>query len=217
MERRTMPVMKILIADDHTMFINGLRLLLSDTGKYDVVAVAYNGQEALNILAEQRIDIVLMDVNMPKLNGYQATFKIKEQYPGVKVIVLSMLADELSVNKMLEAGADGYLFKNADEEELFESLDAVLRGEIYITKEVRNRINVSKNKSNTSEARLSSREIDIANLIVNGLTNQEIADTLCLSVRTVETHRKNILAKLELKNTASLVKYLIDNKPFIDV
>lgn len=209
--------MKILIADDHTMFINGLRLLLSDTGKYDVVAVAYNGQEALSILAEQNIDIVLMDVNMPKLNGYQATFKIKEQYPDVKVIVLSMLADELSVNKMLEAGADGYLFKNADEEELFESLDAVLRGEIYITKEVRNRINVSKNKSNTSETRLSSREIDIANLIVNGFTNQEIADKLCLSVRTVETHRKNILAKLELKNTASLVKYLIDNKPFIEI
>ncbi len=206
---------KILIADDHTMFINGLRLLLSSMPGFEVSGVAADGRQALEHLAEHDTDIILMDVNMPVLNGYQTTFQVREHYPEVKIIVLSMLADELSVTKLLEAGAHGYLFKNADEDELFEALNTVLEGKTYITREIRETICLSrKNKMNES-LKLSSREIDIARLIMDGLTNSEIADRLFLSVRTVETHRKNILAKLELKNTASLVKFLMDNKPFL--
>jgi DNA-binding NarL/FixJ family response regulator len=209
----------ILIADDHTMFINGLKLLLSSLPGYEVAAVAENGQLALDRLADGPMDILLMDVNMPVLNGYQTTFQVREKYPEVKIIILSMLADELSVRKLLEAGAHGYLFKNADADELYEALDTVLRGEIYITREIREKLApVRRNRGLEEESvKLSSREIDIAKQIMEGLTNGEIADKLFLSVRTVETHRKNILAKLNLKNTASLVKYLMDNKPFLDL
>jgi DNA-binding NarL/FixJ family response regulator len=209
----------ILIADDHTMFINGLKLLLYSLPGYEVAAVAENGQLALDRLADGPMDILLMDVNMPVLNGYQTTFQVREKYPEVKIIILSMLADELSVRKLLEAGAHGYLFKNADADELYEALDTVLRGEIYITREIREKLApVRRNRGLEEESvKLSSREIDIAKQIMEGLTNGEIADKLFLSVRTVETHRKNILAKLNLKNTASLVKYLMDNKPFLDL
>jgi len=208
---------KILIADDHTMFINGLRLLLSSMPGFEVCGVAANGQQALEHLETHETDLLLMDVNMPVMNGYQTTFRVREQYPNVKIIVLSMLADELSVTKLLEAGAHGYLFKNADEEELFEALQTVLEGKIYITKEIREKISQARKPSAGDEetVKLSSREIDIARLIMEGFTNPEIADKLFLSVRTVETHRKNILAKLHLKNTATLVKFLIDNKPFL--
>jgi DNA-binding NarL/FixJ family response regulator len=206
---------KLLIADDHTMFINGLKMLLSISDSYEVVEVAHNGEEVLKVLDTQAIDIILMDINMPVLNGYQTTFKIKQDHPGVKIIILSMLADEQSVLKLLEAGADGYLFKNADEEELFEALEAVSQGEQYITKEVRDKIR--NKKKGEDEVKLSSREMDIARLIVGGCTNAEISEKLFISVRTAETHRKNILAKLNLKNTASLVKYLIENKPFLEL
>lgn len=209
---------KILIADDHTMFINGLRLLLSAMPGFEVSGVASNGLQAMEHLAQNEdTDIILMDVNMPLLNGYQTTFQVRQQYPGVKIIILSMLADEFSVTKLLEAGAHGYLFKNADEEELFEALQTVLEGKTYITKEIREKISLPRKSTVTGEegVKLSSREIDIARLIMEGLTNGEIADKLFLSVRTVETHRKNILAKLNLKNTASLVKYLMDSKPFL--
>lgn len=209
----------ILIADDHTMFINGLKLLLSSLPGYEVAAVAENGEQALERLASQAIDIVLMDVNMPVLNGYQTTFQVRQKHPDVKIIILSMLADELSVRKLLEAGAHGYLFKNADAEELYEALDTVVRGETYITREIRDKILTAQKKKNLEEEnlKLSTREVEIARQIMDGLTNGEIADKLFLSVRTVETHRKNILAKLNLKNTASLVKYLMDNKPFLDL
>lgn len=209
---------KLLIADDHTMFINGLKMLLSVSDLYEVVGVAHNGEEVLEILKKQEVDVILMDINMPVLNGYQTTFRLKEEFPHIKIIILSMLADEQSVTKLLDAGADGYLFKNADEDELFEALEAVALGLVYITKEVRDKVqNRKKGIFSLKEVKLSSREIDIARLILNGCTNTEISEKLFISIRTAETHRKNILAKLNLKNTASLVKYLIDNKPFLEL
>jgi DNA-binding NarL/FixJ family response regulator len=209
---------KLLIADDHTMFINGLKMLLSVSDLYEVVGVAHNGEEVLEVLKKQEVDVILMDINMPVLNGYQTTFRLKEEFPLIKIIILSMLADEQSVTKLLDAGADGYLFKNADEDELFEALEAVALGLVYITKEVRDKVqNRKKGIFSLKEVKLSSREIDIARLILNGCTNTEISEKLFISIRTAETHRKNILAKLNLKNTASLVKYLIDNKPFLEL
>jgi len=210
-------MIKILIADDHTMFINGLKMLLASENRYEVVAVAANGKEVLSALEETAADVILMDVNMPLLNGYQTTFQVREQYPEVKIIILSMLADERSVTKLLEAGAQGYLFKNADEEELFEALETVWKGQIYITREIRDKVCLSRKNTSAGDEviQLSSREMDIARLIMEGYTNTEISDRLFISVRTAETHRKNILAKLNLKNTASLVKYLMDNKPFL--
>lgn len=130
------------------------------------------------------------------MNGYQTTFQVREQYPRVKIIILSLLVDE---------------------EELFEALETVLEDKIYITREIRDKISLSPKSASANEeaVKLSSREIDIARLIMEGYTNTEISDKLFISIRTAETHQKNILAKLNLKNTASMVKYLMDNKPFL--
>lgn len=210
-------MIKILLADDHKMFLNGLKMLLSSNEEISIVDSVQDGLQVLETLKNQDIDIILMDINMPVLNGYNTTLKLREGSSSVKIIILSMLADEHSVLKLMEAGADGYLFKNADEEELILAIKTVYSGGIYITKEIRDRLQLNKKIANSEKNTLSSREKDIALLIIEGLTNAEIADKLFLSFRTVETHRKNILAKLGLKNTASLVKYLIENKPFWDL
>ncbi|MCD8540183.1 MAG: response regulator transcription factor [Leadbetterella sp.] len=183
-------MIKILIADDHTMFINGLKMLLASENRFEVVAVATNGQEVLSALKQTAADVILMDVNMPLLNGYQTTFQVREQYPEVKIIILSMLADELSVTKLLDAGAHGYLFKNADEEELFEALETVWNNKIYITKEIRDKICRKNASSNDEVIRLSSREMDIARLIMEGYTNTEIStSSLSASVQRKRTER----------------------------
>ncbi len=204
---------RILLADDHKVFIHGLKYLMSSSEEYQVVAEAGNGEEVLHILEKEEIDIVLLDINMPVLNGYHTAQNIISQYPNVKIVVLSMLADESSVQKMLEVGVHGYLFKNAGEEEIYEALDEVIRGNIYVTKEINLDMVLPRNKE--GQMVLSSREIEICRYILEGLTNPEISEKLFLSVRTVETHRKNILAKLKVKNTAALVKFLMDNKPFM--
>jgi len=216
-------MIRILIADDHTMFINGLQMLLSSNGNYDITAIAHNGKEILDLLTDHKIDLILMDINMPIVSGYEATLLITKKYPDVKIIALSMLADAVSVGKMLEAGVDGYIFKNANESELIEAIDTVMKGDYFVTAEMepvlqkllKKKKDVDKGYATMETNPLSVREIEILKFIMNGLTNNEIADRLFLSPRTVETHRKNILAKLEIKNTAGLVKYAIEKAVFL--
>lgn len=216
---------KILIADDHNMFINGLKLILSTRKGYEVAAVAKNGKEVLSFLTSGCADVIIMDINMPVLNGYETTLLLRAEFPHIPVIALSMLADKTSVTKMLEAGAKGYLFKNANDNELFQAIDTVTAGDYYVTGEMISMLHafeVKKRDLLRGYAKvdihpLSTREIDIVRLIIEGFTNVEIANRLFLSTRTVDTHRKNILSKLGLKNTASLVKYVMDNKAFLGI
>lgn len=214
---------RILIADDHTMFINGLQMLLEGNGNYKVTAIAHNGKEALECLKNQTIDLILMDINMPVISGYDATILITKQYPDIRIIALSMLADAVSVGKMLEAGVHGYIFKNANESELIDAIDTVMSGNYFVTAEMepvlqkllKKKKDVEKGYATMETNPLSIREIEILKYILNGTTNHEIADQLFLSPRTVETHRKNILAKLDIKNTAALVKYAIEKAVFL--
>ena len=214
-------MIKILIADDHPMFIKGLKMLLYTSANFAVVAQANTGLEVMECLKAQAIDVVLMDINMPLLSGYDATILAAKQFPDVHIIAFSMLADATSVRKMLEAGAQGYIFKNAEETELFAAIDAVFHHEYYVTKDMQHVLtdflkkkrDVEKGYDNMETNPLSEREVEILKLIMEGLTNNEIADRLFLSHRTVDTHRKNILAKLDLKNTAALVKYATEKQP----
>jgi len=213
-------MVNILIADDHNMMINGLKLILAVRTDFNVIATANNGLEAIELIRRDKPDVILLDINMPLLNGYQTLQVIKSDFPDVKVIVLSMAADRKSVLSMLQTGANAYLFKNTDDKTLFKAIDEVMSSKYYVSNEIQDILDEylagNRNPGNKpSQKLLSSREIEIVKLITDGNTNGEIADILFLSIRTVDTHRKNILYKLKLNNTASLVKYAIENKIFL--
>ncbi len=212
--------LKLLIADDHRLFIEGLRFLLKEEFDLDLLAYAVNGKDVIDKCNQEEFDLILMDINMPIINGIDTTRQIKSTHPSIKIIVLSMLNDLPTINKALEAGADGFILKNVGIDELLESFKSVFKNEIYISKSLlpyftRDSVNILKTKSQYiqfSENIITPREQSVLKLIVEGFTNQQIADTLFISVKTADTHRKNMLAKLNLSNTALLVKFAIDNK-----
>jgi len=212
---------KVLIADDHKIIRVGLRGILDKTNEVEVVAEAEDGTQVLEILKSIVTDVVLMDIDMGRTSGIETTKKVKETFPDVHVLALTMHEEQDNVIQMLEAGASGYLLKNTGVEELLAALHAVVKGDSYFSntvsatllKALTNIKSTSKTKY-SKDIPLSDREIEVLKLIAGEYTNGEIAEKLFISIRTVDTHRRNILEKLQLKNTAGLVKYAIE-KAFI--
>jgi two-component system nitrate/nitrite response regulator NarL len=206
----------LLIADDHKLITDGVAQLLKEEKTFGEIYIANNGKEAVDKALANNIDCAIMDINMPVLNGLEATKLIKQEKPYVKVLVVSMQCDTSIVSKMLKAGADAFMNKDTGKTELLKAIDKVMHGEKYISPEISNNLFVHLTDRNVHtseiEKQLTAREIEIIRYIADGLTNHEIADKLFLSIVTVDTHRKNMLAKLKLKNTASLVKYAADHK-----
>jgi DNA-binding NarL/FixJ family response regulator len=206
----------LLIADDHQLITDGISKILETEKTIGKIHTASNGREAVDKVIITNVDCVIMDINMPVLNGLEATKLIKQEKPYVKVIVVSMLSDASIVSKMMKAGADAFINKDTGKTELLKAIDKVMQGEKYISPQISNNLfthltDRNVNTTNT-EKHLTAREVEIIRYIADGLTNHEIADKLFLSIVTVDTHRKNMLAKLQLKNTASLVKYAADHK-----
>jgi DNA-binding NarL/FixJ family response regulator len=208
--------LNILIADDHKIMTDGLTKILEGEKIIGEMYTAHNGREAVDTVLAEDIDCVIMDINMPVLNGIEATKLIKQDKPLVKVIVVSMLSDASIVSKMLKVGADAFINKDTGKTELLKALHKVMQGEKYISPEISNNLFTHLNDRNIGapevEKNLTAREVEIIGYIAGGLTNNEIANKLFLSIVTVDTHRKNILAKLKVKNTAALVKYAADHK-----
>jgi len=206
----------LLIADDHQLITDGISKILETEKMIGEIHTANNGREAVDIVLTKDIDCVIMDINMPVLNGLEATKLIKRQKSSVKVIVVSMLSDAAIVSKMMKAGADAFINKDSGKTELLKAIVKTMQGEKYISHEISNNLIIhltDRNvRSSDVEKQLTAREIEIIRLIADGMTNHEIANRLFLSIVTVDTHRKNMLAKLQLKNTASLVKYAADHK-----
>ena len=206
----------LLIADDHQLITDGLYKILEAEKIIGKIHVANNGKEAVDKALLYDIDCVIMDINMPLLNGLEATKFIKKDKPFIKIIVVSMQSDASIVNKMLKAGADAFINKDTGKAELLKAIDKVMHDEKYITPEISLNLLTHLNDRNVitaeNEKHLTPREIEIIRYVAEGLTNIEIASKLFLSIVTVDTHRKNMLAKLKLKNTASLVKYAADHK-----
>ena len=203
---------KIILVDDHKLFRDGLKLLLNNTGEIKVVAEVSNGVEFLEIISDYQDAIVFMDIQMPEMNGIEATKTALERFPELKIIALTMFEDDEYYYQMIEAGVKGFLLKNADIDEVINSIEIVAKGENCFSKELLYHIikNLSQTqKSDINSPNLSEREIEILQLICEGLSNQEIADKLFISKRTVDKHRSNILEKTGTKNTASLVMYSI--------
>ena len=207
--------MEILLVDDHTLFRNGLKMLLDTIPGYNVTGEASNGKEFLELIAKYDYDIIFLDIEMPEINGIEAANKAIELKPDLKIITLSMYGDEEYYDQMVDAGAKGFLLKNTNLQEVKTAIDTVMSGGNYFSQELmqsllRNYKSIKESKEPESE--LSEREIEILLLICSGLSNQEIGDRLFISKRTVEKHRANILCKSNCKNTAGLVMYAIKNQ-----
>ena len=204
-----MKEVRIVLVDDHALFRNGLKGLLSMREGYHVVGEAGDGREFLDMLPAIEADVVFMDISMPEVGGDEATRKALAQRPELKIITLSMFGDENYYTRMVEAGARGFLLKDSAIEEVFEAVDAVVDGGSYFSERLLSSLSNNMRGTEHSSEELSARETEILLCICRGLSNQEIADELFISKRTVDAHRANILEKTGCKNTASLVVYAI--------
>jgi DNA-binding NarL/FixJ family response regulator len=206
-------IMNLLIADDHTLFIEGLSMLVSRIEDVHIVGDAKSGKEVIELCQSQKVDLILMDLEMPEMGGIEATEIIKRDFPNIKIVAVTMLNDYNTIKKALRSGMDGYVVKNLGISELQKAIETVMNGHIYMSPEITTilALGVAGRKPNQAYVPdLTKREKEVIKLIIDGLTNEMIAEKLFLSPLTVSTHRKNVLSKLNLKNTAMLVKYCGD-------
>jgi DNA-binding NarL/FixJ family response regulator len=205
---------RILLADDHKLFIDGLGSLLARRAGIEIVGAARDGLTAVGMAAELKPNVILMDISMPKLNGIEATRKILAENPSIHVVMLSMHADRRYVVESLRAGARGYLLKDSASEELLAVLDRVSAGEIYLSNKmsgeiIQDYLRVAETDDSSAYTVLSPREREVLQLLAEGNPTKEIAGRLSVSVKTIETHRKQIMDKLDLHSVAELTKYAI--------
>lgn len=195
-------VTKVFIVDDHYMVIEGIRSLLQNEKNIEWAGHASNAASCLAYLHQQQPDVILMDINLPDKSGIELCKEVKGKYPSVFIIGLSTYNQLSFIQKMLDNGASGYVLKNATQQELMEAIETVARGKTYLSFEVSQTLR----NTNTNTVVLTRREKEVLNLIAEGLTNNEIAQKLFISTTTVDTHRKNLLEKLNARNTAALIK-----------
>ena len=212
-----MKKIRILLADDHTILRDGIRALLEDQDDIEVIGEAEDGQSAVKMTAQLIPDIVIMDIAMPLLNGLEATHQIKRDSPQVKVLILTMHENEEYIRQVLAAGALGYVLKDAAARDLLGAIRSVYNGEAVLSPAI-TRLVIEDylrwgdiRPVNASNG-LTSREREVLQLIAEGYTNKEIAEILCLSVKTIQSHRTNLMNKLDLHDRGDLIKYAIQKK-----
>lgn len=199
-----MDKIRILVVDDHPMVIEGMKAILQQIPFVELCGAANNSFQGLEMVEEYRPDLVITDINLPEVNGIELTTKIKKKFPAVRVIGMSTFNDRSYISQMIQSGADGFLVKSASKEEIEKAIPLVMDGQMYLSVDVN--LNKLEKKSLNSQPVITRREKEILLLIADGLTNPQIAEKLFISLNTVDTHRKNLLAKFEINNTASLIK-----------
>jgi len=211
-----MEKIQIILVDDHRIVRDGIKSILNSTNSIEVIGEASNYEELTLILKEKIPDIIMLDISLPGLSGIEITQILKEEYPGIKVIILSMYTDDDFIYNALKAGAKSYLPKNTNRQELLEAVELVYRGEEYFNEFISNIIlksYIKKAKADSSDndkqTLLTRREMEVLSLFAEGLSNQEIAGRLFISIRTVESHKNHIMQKFKLKSVVDLVKYAI--------
>lgn len=207
-------ITKLAIVDDHQIVIDGLRSLLKGHQHYEIILESNHPERLMEELRKQQPDILLTDVMMPTLSGVELARQVKKEFPGIKIIALSMNGEGSLVNQMIEeSDISGYLLKNIGQTEFLKALDKVAAGGIYFSDEVlQEMLKASERKKETEENHLTNREIEIVRLIEKEYSNKQIAEELFLSERTVETHRKNIFRKTKTNSVIGLIKYAYEHK-----
>ncbi len=204
----------LLIADDHTMFLQGIISLLEQEPNITIVGKAINGIEALEIIKKGTTDFIILDISMPEMDGIELSKILRKEYPNIKILIVSTHSNVMIVSRLIRIGVNGYLLKNAEKEELLKAINSIASGENYFAEELEekhlmNSLKIEKQVSNLAD--LSSREKEILILIAHEYNTAEIAEKTFISLNTVNTHRRNLLSKLNAKNTAGLVKYAVEN------
>jgi len=198
-----MKKIKILLADDHQIVLDGLKLILNNYPHFEIIGEKENGKEVLDFIEIEKPDVLITDINMPVMDGITCSKKIKEKYPEIKIIILTMYSQKSFIKEIVSIGIDGCLLKNNTGKELGEAVERVVEGKSYYD-QIRD-FNVENDELTTYK--LSDRETDIIRCLSDGLSSNEIAEKLFISIHTVRTHRKNILKKLNLHNTPELIQY----------
>lgn len=200
---------KVLIVDDHPMVLQGMKSMLAEISFVEMAGIASNAYEAVELIKSVLPQIVITDINMPEISGIELALKIRKEFPSVKIIAMSTFKERSYISQMVQNGASGYLVKSASKEEIEEAILSVYEGKLYMSLDI-NLSSPDKLETNTIPI-LSSREKEVLELIADGMTNPQIAAKLFLSQHTVDSHRKNLLVKLNVSNTASLIKLAARN------
>ncbi len=204
-------MINVLIADDHNIVIDGLTEVLNAETGISVVAQASSGEEVLRILEKQQIDVAIIDIEMPNINGIELSGKLKVTHPEIGILILSMHKSVQYIKKLIELGVDGYLLKNTDKKELVHAIREIAKGEIYLNDEVSKLYIKSKRLPQQSEVRLTKREQEVLSLIAEDNTTNDISEKLHIEKSTVETHRRNLIKKTRVNSSLGLVRYAIEN------
>lgn len=201
----------ILIVDDHQLMIDGLKSALDSVDDFHIVGHANDGLEAITFCRKTRVDLILMDVSMPNMDGEQATKIISSTHPKTRIIAMTMHDDILHLNKMIHAGAVGYLLKSANKDELIIAINKVLSGGTYFSSDIKivekEKIQEPTTPVNVSDLKLTEREIEVIEMIAKGKSTNEIADLLRISVRTVQKHKENLMEKIGVNSMSGLLRY----------
>jgi DNA-binding NarL/FixJ family response regulator len=212
-----MDTIRVIAADDHHILLDGLKALLQKQKDIEIVGLFSNGRQVYDALPGLAVDVLLADINMPEMNGLELTRLVKAHYPSISVIVLSMYDDAGHIMELMEAGASGYLLKNITDKELLEAIRTVMQGRLYFSSEVSETITqlavTQQRRTDQPEMpKLTERELEVLKLIAEEYSNARIADTLFISERTVETHRKNMLRKTNNKTIVGLLKFALEKQ-----
>lgn len=205
-----MKKINIAVVDDHDLFREGIMLVLKQNPGYHIIFEASDGESFLEKLRLKKPDVVLMDVNMPRMDGAAATAKALSIYPELKIIALTMFSDQLHYSQMIQAGVKGFMLKKGNKQELQQAINEVFNGGVYFSQEILQKVALRTFRKD-DEQRMTARELEVLGLVCSGMTSPEIADKLFISAKTVEGHRTNIFQKTEVRNTAELIIWAIRN------
>jgi two-component system nitrate/nitrite response regulator NarL len=211
------PKIKLFFVDDHQMLIDGMKALLKNEKQFELAGESNSSVKALELIRQKQPDILVTDINMPEMNGIELTRKIKELFPAIKVLALSMYGEKSMISEMLDAGVSGYILKNTGREELVNALTKISEGGLFFSDEVSAEMMKAmsergQKKEEKEEVNFTIREKEVLQLIAKEYSNAQIADALFISERTVETHRKNLFRKANTKTAIGLIKYAMENK-----
>ena len=202
---------KVFIVDDHPMVVAGLQALLQQLGNIKVAGSVSNAFETIPFLKNNEIDVILLDINLPDISGIDLCKKIHKEFPQIKIIGISTFSERSYISRMIENGASGYLIKSASKEEIAEAIESVMNGKMYLSVSMEHLFHPVSPAASGHFPALTKREKEILGLIAEGLTNHQIAAKLFISSLTVDTHRKNLLTKLDVHNTAALIRFAVEN------